>query len=169
MGLPTLDAATADDVRRALRYNKRTGVFTWRAPASTRLKPGDEAGYLDSNGYRKIRIGYVKYCAHRLAWLYVTGAWPAALVDHINGNPSDNRWKNLREADHSTNGANQRRQRGRERPRGVYLSAAKGRFTAELKVRGEKRYLGSFATIEQAAEARLAASLEAFGEYARID
>jgi hypothetical protein len=81
-----------------LLYDKKTGKFFWRKPfnpkACSRVKIGAEAGSVEPNGYRRIRLGSVRYHAHRLAWFFAYGAWPT-LVDHINGDTLDNRIENL--------------------------------------------------------------------------
>jgi hypothetical protein len=46
--------------------------------------------------------------AHRLAWLLKTGSWPPRFIDQIDGNRSNNRWNNLREATKAENGRNGR-------------------------------------------------------------
>ena len=48
-------------------------------------------------------IGKKTYAQHRVIWLYMTGEWPSEDVDHINLDPSDNRWENLRQVTHSEN------------------------------------------------------------------
>ena len=59
--------------------------------------PDVPAGGVSKQGYRMVTISGVKYYAHRLAWFYVTGEWPADM-DHANQNKLDNRWQNLRQA-----------------------------------------------------------------------
>ena len=56
-------------------------------------------------GHIRICIMRVKYLAHRLAWLYVTGSWPSQDIDHIDGDPTNNRFANLREVTHQENGS----------------------------------------------------------------
>ena len=86
-------------------YSADTGQFT-RNVAVKGFKSGSLAGSVDSNGYIKVRVDGGRYMAHRLAYLWMTGAIPDTEVDHINGIKSDNRWNNLRESDHSTNNCN---------------------------------------------------------------
>jgi len=52
-----------------------------------------------------------RHLAHRLAWLYMAGAWPSGVIDHMNGDPSDNRWSNLRDVTQAENNANRRKVR----------------------------------------------------------
>jgi hypothetical protein len=61
------------------------------------------AGYPGSDGY--IQIGLIGniYSAHRLAWLYIYGEWPTAVIDHKNWVRADNRIANLRDVPQSVN------------------------------------------------------------------
>jgi hypothetical protein len=90
-----------------LDYDPDTGEFRWRTSRGTKMhRAGDAAGFLQ-NGYRVVWIGKRPYGLHRLAWLWMTAAWPRQ-IDHVNLNRADNRWCNLREATTSQNLANAR-------------------------------------------------------------
>jgi hypothetical protein len=80
---------TAERLREVLNYNPGTGVFTWRVQTGRRAPVGAIAGCITWYGYIAIKIDCCRHLAHRLAWFYVTGAWPKDQIDHINGNRSD--------------------------------------------------------------------------------
>ena len=90
---------TAARLRKMLHYDPETGVFT-------RLWTGNVTGCPDAKGYLRIAADGRSYRAHRLAVLYMTGAWPSEQIDHINQVRTDNRWSNLRPATNGENGAN---------------------------------------------------------------
>lgn len=89
-----------------LAYDPDTGVFTWKQTKGPRAKAGDVAGCLNDQGYWRVKIDGKHYRANRLAYLLMTGDWPAHEVDHENGIQSDNRWDNLRHATRSQNEVN---------------------------------------------------------------
>ena len=101
---------TATRLREILHYDPETGVWTWIDPPkhNSRLT-GQVAGNVRSDGYRLIRIRSVAYYSSRLACLYMTGEWPKEEMDHIDRNPSNDQWSNLREATSSDNKYNQTR------------------------------------------------------------
>jgi hypothetical protein len=89
---------TAKRLRKVLSYAPTTGIFRWKVSASSRAPVGAIAGAKNGRGYHQIRIGGRPYSVSRLAWLYMTAKWPNSEISYINGNPSDTRWANLREA-----------------------------------------------------------------------
>jgi len=96
-----------------------------------------------------------------MAWLYMTGSWPAAEIDHRNGNKSDNRWENLRDVQPVVNQQNKRRAQSNSKTGflGVMVSGD-GRFCARIRVNGRNKHLGSFRSPELAHAAYLMAKRE---------
>lgn len=155
---------TQEQVRYYLDYCPVTGVFRWKNPTANMLKPGDKAGSI-SNGYIVIRINGHNYPAHRLAWLYQTGQWPKDLIDHIDGNPSNNVWSNLRPCNNRQNQANQKR----TNLRGTCYHKDAKKFMAQIQVNGKKQHLGYYPTREQAFMARLAREQELGLDYSEFE
>lgn len=160
---------TQKRLREVLSYNPSTGVFTWVRPTSRRVKVGDEAGRLHLlKNVREICIDYQLFFAHRLAVLYMIGRWPKKDVDHINGDSSDNRWSNLREALHAQNRANSKKYiTNTSGFKGVYWHSKREHWCASICVRGKPKYLGSFNDPKLAHMAYVRAAISGFGEFAR--
>jgi hypothetical protein len=144
---------TAQRLRELLDYNPETGVFTRRISIG-RGKAGEVAGGRWF-GYWRVCVDYTTYTAHRLAWLYVTGAWPEHEVDHINGDGRDNRFVNLRDVRRQTNSEN-RRSKGAKRL-GAHFVPRVNRWRAMIATSGKRMHLGYFPTEEEAHRAYLAA------------
>lgn len=156
------DSLTQTHLKEWLHYARETGVFTWRARPSNRVSIGAVAGSLSqARGYWTIYIGGRNYQAHRLAWLYVTGDWPVAQIDHVNGAREDNRFVNLREASPAENrqntGLNRNNTSGFV---GVSFDKAKGKWRATIWVGYVQQHLGRFDTPEAAYTAYLAAKAQ---------
>lgn len=164
-----MDRLTQERLRALLHYDPETGVFT-RVKSVRGFRAGIEAGALhQASGYVYIGVDRHSYRAHRLAWLYMTGEWPADDLDHINRNRADNRWINLREATRSQNNANARRRcDNTSGVKGVSLDRRHNTWRAYIVVDGRQRHLGRFKTVDAAKEAYARAALATFGEYARI-
>lgn len=140
-----------------LLYDPTTGVF---------MRRGRVAGCRDTYGHRQIRVCRVKMLGHRLAWWCVHGVMPK-MLDHINGDPSDNRMVNLRIADRVLNGQNAKVSKANTSGVKGVSPLPGGRWRAELRVRGAFMLREYFDTIQEAVVARLAAE-EKFHPYRRI-
>lgn len=161
---------TAERLREILHYDPDTGQFTWLNPGSSRLKTGDAAGTL-SRGYLTIGVTRkARFPAHHLAWLYMTGEWPADEVDHRDTDGTNNRWLNLRAATGGQNKANTRRRSDNTSGyKGVSFRKASGKYIAQIKVAGRYKGLGIFSDPAEAHAAYVRAAQEAFGEFARAE
>jgi hypothetical protein len=155
-------------LRAILHYDPETGEFRWRKRMSPRAPAGHIAGTLTRDGYRVIAINGRNYRAHRLAWLYVTGEWRTETIDHRDGDPSNNRWNNLRRATRSQNCAN----RGLPRNNSCGLKGVSWdgwSWRATVHKEGRRHYLGSFSTPEAAHAAYAKAARKLFGKFARTE
>lgn len=156
---------THERLKSQLRYDPDLGVFTWVAKKQ-KVKIGAIAGKVRPNGYVEIRVDLVSYQAHRLAWLYMTGEWPGDDIDHINRNPSDNSFKNLRPATRSQNLCNvPALSTSSTGARGVDFHKASGRYRARIRADGRRIDLGLFKTIEDASAAYQEAAAKFHGGF----
>lgn len=142
-------------MRKILHYDKNTGIFTWIAKTSKGpVNIGDIAGCIQGDGARIIWCYNRPLWAHRLAWLYVYGSEPKGRIDHINGDPADNRICNLREATARQNSWNKKKMKTNTSGFvGVHLSKPSGRWYAQCGIGGKNKHLGYFDTPEAASDA----------------
>lgn len=134
---------TAQRLRELLNYDPETGHFKWRV---TRVGcgAGKIAGCVDKGtGYIVIKIDRQLHRAHRLAFLWMVGNWPADTIDHRNLQRSDNRWVNLREATMKQNQENLPLDpRNKSGHRGVHWCKEDSVWCASIGHRGRKIALG---------------------------
>lgn len=154
-------------LKELFRYDAETGNFI-RVLAQPGQSVGSAAGTIGDRGYRVIKIDGKSYKAHRLAWLYVSGWLPALDIDHINGDTSDNRIVNLREATKEQNLANCRRYKSNSSGlKGVCWHKASGKWSSYIQARGKRKHLGLYNSPIEAHHAFLEAAKELHGEFAR--
>jgi hypothetical protein len=150
----------AINVNEHLSYNPETGLFIWRTKRG-RKSANSVAGSVGDRGYILINAFGKRMYAHRLAVLAMTGEFPPDVVDHINGDKSDNRWGNLRSCTQSVNMENRQ---GHQRNSKTSLLGSSphvcGKFMAQITRNGTHRYLGLYKTAAEAHSAYLAASKE---------
>jgi hypothetical protein len=156
-----------DELHRLFLYEPKTGLLIRRV-ASTKSAAGTAAGTPNPKGRLIVRACGGYYCVHRICWALYYGEDPCALIDHKNRNPSDNRIANLRLASNSQNkfnvGPNKNSTSGLKGTR--FDKRAKSRpWAARIMVDGRDRYLGMFATAEEAHAAYCAAAAELHGEF----
>ncbi|MBO0141521.1 HNH endonuclease [Agrobacterium sp. Ap1] len=169
---------TYAQVSALLKYDPESGKLFWRERSADHYrhttKPdalaktfnstfaGREAfTYVDSNGYRCGNLMNKPNRAHRVIWLLSHGVWPTNGVDHINGNPEDNRLVNLRAADQQLNCRNQSRsRRNTSGVTGVHYDKKLEKWSAHITVCRRNIYLGNFDDFFEAVQCRLEANIK---------
>lgn len=146
---------TQERLKQLLHYEPQMGVFTWRVDRNHLARSGCVAGSVNSCGYRHIWIDGRQYKASRLAWLYVHGAFPSGLIDHIDRVRTNDRISNLRIASRIENGQNLGvRKNNKSGFVGVSWHKRTSKWTAQIAINGRKIYLGLFNTAKEASAAR---------------
>lgn len=151
---------TQQRLKDILSYNPRSGIFTWTAPTSNRAKLGGSAGTIMQTGYMCIGIDGFQYLTHKLAYLYVTGEYPQ-YIDHIDHNPLNNSFDNLRPASHLENCRNRKlRSTNSSGVNGVSWSKSRSKWEAKIRHNGKTIHLGRHKELEDARIARKQADIK---------
>lgn len=159
---------TAEKLRKLLSYNPETGLMTWKVNTGRQKKIGKIAGTNKKGDYSRVSIGGKTYLSHRIIWALHYGIWPSNLVDHINGEQSDNRISNLREATNLQNLANSKKQKNNKSGyKGVFWCAVKKAWVATIRINQKNKYIGKFSNAHDAALAHEEVAKEFHGEFYR--
>lgn len=148
-------------LKQSLDYDPETGLFTWKYNTPRRLK-GDIAGCKQlirhdtyDEVYILIGVGRILYRAHRLAFIFMGKEVPK-YVDHINGDGTDNRWSNLRDATATENAKNRRLASSNSSGYvGVSFERRTNSWKAYISVNNKRIHLGRYATAEEAHNTRV--------------
>lgn len=150
---------TVEQLKHTFHYDPPTGLFRWRFSPRNDIKPWSLAGSTRADRYRSLHVRGIGFFEHRAAWAYMTGAWPVEDIDHLNGDRGDNRWLNLRMVSTQVNCQNRRAATVANRSGllGAHFNAQMGKYVSAVRIDGKQKYLGTFATAEEAHQAHLAA------------
>jgi hypothetical protein len=161
-------------LRQRVAYDPATGGLTWRArprehfstlnawavwnarfagkPALVSIRRGYRRGELILAGKRR------RLNLHHVAWALSTGAWAKDELDFINGDTTDNRLANLREATHAENAQNQRRGAlNTSGVSGVNWHRQAQKWRARIGIGGRRLSLGVYSELHDAERAYLEA------------
>lgn len=157
-----------DTLRQIVAYDCETGNLVWRRTHGKRVSGQPVGTAHTARGNLRVHIAGKPYALHRLVWLYVHGLWPVGVIDHIDGNPRNNRIENLRDATQSQNVWNSRRRCNNTSGfKGVSWNRRTRAWRAYVTRNGKTHWLGHYATAETAFAARVAAADRLHGEFAR--
>lgn len=161
---------TAERLKLLLSYNPNSGIFHHITDKGPQGRIWSLAGTVCKDGYIAITIDRKKHKAHRLAWLYVHGAWPEGQLDHKDRDKSNNRIDNLRPATRSQQIANTEKREGlSSKYKGVAWHKEDKIWRCAIVVNGVRHILGNFKSEEEAGKRYNEAALQYFGEYAKLN
>jgi hypothetical protein len=155
------DEACLRALKKQLCYDPQTGHWFRRAD-------GTRFDRRESDGYYSVRFAGKKYRVQCLAYFYMTGVWPAALVDHKDRDRSNNTWSNFRLASRAQNAANSKlRKDNKSGLKGVHWNKEKGCWTAQIRRLKKTTTLAHSECRAAAHFAYLIAADQLYGEFAR--
>lgn len=154
-----------EDIKKHLKYDNKKGFLIWFNPRANSVKVGSIAGSIDAFGYILVTYKSITYKAHRIAWFIHHGKQPK-IIDHINGNKSDNRIANLRSCTQSQNSMNRKvHQNNTSGVTGVVWNSLRKKWIARIGVDYKIKFLGYYDTKEEAIHQRKTAENQYYKEY----
>lgn len=157
-------------LRMALSYDPATGYVTWKQKVADKCVVGSRLGSVNKHGYLQCQVRGQSFRVHRLIWMLFYGEIPP-LIDHKNGNRTDNRISNLRLATPQQNSRNSKRPSTNTSGfKGVSWCASRRKWLSQIAVGGGKtKNLGRFSKQSDAVAAYQQAAITIHGEFANFN
>jgi len=142
------------------------GYLVW-AVSRGKAKSGKKAGMIHKNGYLRTGINGKVYSNHRLIYIWHYGK-TSKFIDHIDGNPLNNKIDNLREANAIENQQNAKLSvKNTSGYKNVTLCPQTKKWAVKLRVDGKIKTVGRYNDIELANLVAIEARDKYHGKYAR--
>jgi hypothetical protein len=156
---------TQEYIQSVFLYNK--GNLYWKIDKKSNKVKDKIAGSLHHTGYINVGLDKQIYLAHRLIFLYHHGYLPK-IIDHIDGNPLNNKIENLREATNYENTINSRIKKGNKSgSKGVHWHKQAKKWQVTLKINGKQKSFGLYDDLELADLVSQEARDKYHGKFAR--
>lgn len=156
-----------------MNYNKLHELFEYKegnlyrkTTTSTNAKEGQLVG-TKCDGRLKVTINKVPYKLHRVIYFMHYGYLPKT-IDHIDGNPFNNKIENLRSATTQENNRNRKiNDNNSSGCKNVTLHKRSKKWQVGLMINGKYKYFGIYKDLELADLVAAEARNKYFGEFAR--
>jgi len=133
-------------------FQYKDGNLIWRE-SRRKARAGNVAGRKKSNGYCEVHVNGRLHGTHRIIFMMFHGYMPK-IIDHIDGDPSNNKIENLREASIAQNAMNSKKPSNNTSGfKGVYFCNRTNKWVAQCWALNTKHNLGHFQDIQDAAKA----------------
>ena len=148
-------------------FEYRDGVLYWKVDRRSNKVKGKPAGAVASDGRLKVGVGGKQYLVHRIIYELHHGHCTET-VDHIDGNPLNNRIENLRAATPSQNALNSKIRSGtKSGVKGVTWHERDTLWHVRLRVNGAQKSFGYFKDLTEAANVAESVRNKHHGAFAR--
>jgi len=148
-------------------FEYKDGKLLWKVSRSNAISIGQEAGTEYARGYKRVYFDGKTCAVHRVIWEMFNGAIPDGMqVDHIDGNPENNKIENLRLVTSSQNAMN-RVHKSKIKIKNVSLCAENNKYKVSLQASGKRIFCGYYEDIELADLVAQEARHKYHGIYAR--
>jgi len=171
MPIPFKPLPPVEALREYFWYEPFSGFLLWnKRTVRSHKKINDFAGLApDKDGYAYVKFLGKIYQLHRIVWAMQTGKDPGPfIVDHIDRDPTNNSWENLRLASGSQNNFNSVQKSGSSGYRNVQFDSREGLlkpWRVRLRHHGLKKCFGRYESPEEADSVARAARESLRGEF----
>ena len=148
-------------------FEYKDGHLYSKKRLSSNVWEGKKIGKPRPDGYCNVRLHGVRYYVHRIIFMMHYGYIPKQ-IDHIDGNPSNNKIENLRETNYTTNNYNKKiMTNNKSGVKGVNWHKGGKKWRVEITVNKKNLYLGLFDDLELAELVAQEARNKYHGSFAR--
>jgi len=144
-------------INERLDYNPKTGVLTWNGNWGGRAFKDQEAAKNSINhhlGRKTVGINGTAIRATYAIWVLVTGDWPKYVIDHIDGDPSNDKLVNLQDIPKSEDSFKKRKQSNNVSGFSNIHLKENGSYTVQVRKEGEFLINKTVKTLEEAIKIR---------------